>query len=606
MVKVPPLGLLTTVLCAWCLVSATSARPLPPPGSGGPRSAARHHTSPLKASAAALGPAHHARALSGRSGPPPPPSPSAAAAAGPGFDDVEDDGSARSERSTNLSALYGPGRPMRMFINERHLQILPDGTVNGTFDDGDYTLLHRLSVNRQQVHIQSLATCLYLCMDSCGLLYGSEAATEECVFKEHFNTETKYTTFMSMRYSNERRIQYVALNKNGRPRKLIVKTGSSLGRLLKQMRVLPIAVEEWRISDLLRRKGHRHVPPASAAEPAPGAATHPLRHPGSYACPRVSGGPDAHHREEQDETGRDRARCRGRRKRGKKKRRCRKDEPESELCEKRPPTTEKETVVDGTTPARRKKKCLPSETDAGCMKRLRLERRRRKVRPGEDAEDVTTLKPKKAKQTKKKSTGKFVASEGVTPESAKRRGGKISTNGKDRKRPNQRESGKSVMSATKRGGKGGDPVTMTLASRGGDAESLETTSETPPPPSSSTESTTLSTVASTALSPPSPPLAATSSPRAATATVTKRSIPTLAVTTPWSSSTLSRIFSKTTDPGTSASPDEEAFSPVQTRSPTPLQGASLVVASASAERRRGDFVDEIFESSGAPAMALDY
>ncbi|GLG97551.1 Uncharacterized protein GBIM_04296, partial [Gryllus bimaculatus] len=82
------------------------------------------------------------RPARGGNDPKPPPSPHAspsAAAAALGVDDFEDDGSARSERSTNLSALYGPGLPRRMFINDRHLQILPDGTVNGTHDQSDHS-----------------------------------------------------------------------------------------------------------------------------------------------------------------------------------------------------------------------------------------------------------------------------------------------------------------------------------------------------------------------------------------------------------------------------------------------------------------------------------
>lgn len=42
---------------------------------------------------------------------------------------------ARSERSTNLSHITGAARKIQMFIKNRHLQLLHDGTVNGTTDD---------------------------------------------------------------------------------------------------------------------------------------------------------------------------------------------------------------------------------------------------------------------------------------------------------------------------------------------------------------------------------------------------------------------------------------------------------------------------------------
>lgn len=53
---------------------------------------------------------------------------------------LTDDGSIRSERSTNLSHITGSARKIRMYVKNRHLQILPDGTVNGTSDDtSDYS-----------------------------------------------------------------------------------------------------------------------------------------------------------------------------------------------------------------------------------------------------------------------------------------------------------------------------------------------------------------------------------------------------------------------------------------------------------------------------------
>ncbi|KAK9889129.1 hypothetical protein WA026_004397 [Henosepilachna vigintioctopunctata] len=49
--------------------------------------------------------------------------------------DPLEDPAARSERSTNLSFVAVTARRIQMFIKNRHLQLLPDGTVNGTTDD---------------------------------------------------------------------------------------------------------------------------------------------------------------------------------------------------------------------------------------------------------------------------------------------------------------------------------------------------------------------------------------------------------------------------------------------------------------------------------------
>lgn len=46
----------------------------------------------------------------------------------------------RNERSANLSHITGATRKIQLYIKNRFLQILPDGTVNGTHDDtSDYS-----------------------------------------------------------------------------------------------------------------------------------------------------------------------------------------------------------------------------------------------------------------------------------------------------------------------------------------------------------------------------------------------------------------------------------------------------------------------------------
>lgn len=53
---------------------------------------------------------------------------------------VDLDAGIRAERSANLSHITGASRKIRMYIKNRHLQILPDGMVNGSNDDtSDYS-----------------------------------------------------------------------------------------------------------------------------------------------------------------------------------------------------------------------------------------------------------------------------------------------------------------------------------------------------------------------------------------------------------------------------------------------------------------------------------
>ncbi|XP_049782675.1 uncharacterized protein LOC126184341, partial [Schistocerca cancellata] len=175
------------------------------------------------------------------------------------------------------------------------------------------SILQRTSVNKGQLKIQGVATCLYLCMDSCGLLYGSKEFTKDCIFNEIFE-QHHYNTYTSARYSDGRRTLYVALNKRGLPRKVQVRAGAPLRRLSTYTRTL--------------------------TKPAPQAAptAHPLRHHAHHQLCPVSRAPaqtpdDA--AADGDADGRDKTRCRRRRKRKKRKRRCREGEPEGEDCQSR-------------------------------------------------------------------------------------------------------------------------------------------------------------------------------------------------------------------------------------------------------------------------------
>lgn len=149
-----------------------------------------------------------------------------------------EDPAARSQRSANLSHVTGTARKIQMFIKNRHLQILPDGTVNGTTDDNSaYTILQRTTVGIGQMKIQGVATCQYLCMASCGLLYGSKEFNEECVFNETI-TQSNYNTYSSKKYSNKKRTFYLALNRRGQSRKLVIRAHHQAGKLSSYIRVL--------------------------------------------------------------------------------------------------------------------------------------------------------------------------------------------------------------------------------------------------------------------------------------------------------------------------------------------------------------------------------
>lgn len=51
----------------------------------------------------------------------------------------EESNAARNERSANLSHITGTSRKIQMHVKNRLLQLLPDGVVNGTSNDTDYS-----------------------------------------------------------------------------------------------------------------------------------------------------------------------------------------------------------------------------------------------------------------------------------------------------------------------------------------------------------------------------------------------------------------------------------------------------------------------------------
>ncbi|XP_076595009.1 putative fibroblast growth factor 1 [Chaetodon auriga] len=97
-----------------------------------------------------------------------------------------------------------------------HLQILPDGTVQGQRDDRDvHTVLRLKAVDRGVVVIQGTEADRYLAMSDEGRLYSSAAVTDECYFLEKLE-ENHYNTYLSQKH--QERSWYVGLKKNGKPK----------------------------------------------------------------------------------------------------------------------------------------------------------------------------------------------------------------------------------------------------------------------------------------------------------------------------------------------------------------------------------------------------
>nr|XP_040227674.2 uncharacterized protein LOC120952420 isoform X2 [Anopheles coluzzii]XP_049463123.1 uncharacterized protein LOC120952420 isoform X2 [Anopheles coluzzii] len=256
----------------------------------------------------------------------------------------------RNERSANLSHITGATRKIQLFIKNRYIQLLPDGTVNGTSDDlSDYTILQRTTVGIGQIKIQAVATCLFLCMDTCGSVYGSKEFTDDCIFNEQME-QHHYNTYSSTQHSNARRTLYLALNKTGQPRKIQIPVNRTLGKLATYTKALTLTVAHDRVEQLISRLfGADHVRhglnhlcetgqplvelTAKEMRPRPvcGAQAGPMKGMAAATSTGGGGGGGGKKNGQQNTAGKDEKEGL-RQKKKKKRRKCREDEVPGEHC----------------------------------------------------------------------------------------------------------------------------------------------------------------------------------------------------------------------------------------------------------------------------------
>ncbi|KOC62932.1 Fibroblast growth factor like protein, partial [Habropoda laboriosa] len=237
-------------------------------------------------------------------------------------------------------------------------------------------IFQRTSVSRGQLRIQGVATCLYLCMDSCGLLYGSREYTDDCVFNETLE-QHNYNTYTSVKWSTTKKSLYLGLNGRGQPRRVQAR-GHNLGRLSAYVRVLTQVAPLERVEALQRRMlgaqhnvRHRHN-----------------NHRGDMIqqslCPTLP---------VQEKDGRDKFRCRKRKKRKKRKRRCRPGErpgPQCQMAEENGSTVvlgRNESLASNGTSPESKRSCEGAASEEACRREaLSVPSKKRKLRVEEPAE----------------------------------------------------------------------------------------------------------------------------------------------------------------------------------------------------------------------------
>ncbi|KAF5923736.1 hypothetical protein HPG69_004304 [Diceros bicornis minor] len=148
-------------------------------------------------------------------------------AAGPGVRLRRDAGG----RGGVYEHLGGAPRRRKLYCATKyHLQLHPNGRVNGSLENSAYSILEITAVEVGIVAIKGLFSGRYLAMNKRGRLYASEDYNAECEFVERIH-ELGYNTYASRLYRtvpsgpgarrqpSAERLWYVSVNGKGRPRR---------------------------------------------------------------------------------------------------------------------------------------------------------------------------------------------------------------------------------------------------------------------------------------------------------------------------------------------------------------------------------------------------
>ncbi|XP_072279010.1 fibroblast growth factor 4 [Pyxicephalus adspersus] len=123
----------------------------------------------------------------------------------------------RKDTNRESDYLLGIKRLRRLYCNVGigfHIQVLPDGRINGMHNENRYSLLEISPVEVGVVSLYGVKSGLFVAMNGKGKLYGSKQFTDECKFKETL-LPNNYNAYESRRYPG----MYIALSKSGRTKK---------------------------------------------------------------------------------------------------------------------------------------------------------------------------------------------------------------------------------------------------------------------------------------------------------------------------------------------------------------------------------------------------
>ncbi|XP_056373219.1 fibroblast growth factor 6 [Hyla sarda] len=128
--------------------------------------------------------------------------------------------------------LQGIKRQRRLYCNVGigfHLQVLPDGRINGVHSESPYSLLEISTVERGVISLFGVKTNLFVAMNSKGRVYASPTFQDDCKFKEIL-LSNNYNAYESKMYQGA----YLGLSKHGR-----IKRGTKISPAMTVTHFLP-------------------------------------------------------------------------------------------------------------------------------------------------------------------------------------------------------------------------------------------------------------------------------------------------------------------------------------------------------------------------------
>ncbi|CAI9576978.1 unnamed protein product, partial [Staurois parvus] len=110
-----------------------------------------------------------------------------------------------------------------------HLQVLPDGKINGVHSESPYSLLEISTVERGVISLYGMKTEQFIAMNNKGRVYASATFQDECKFKEIL-LSNNYNAYESQQYKGA----YLGLSKHGK-----IKRGTKISPAMTVTHFLP-------------------------------------------------------------------------------------------------------------------------------------------------------------------------------------------------------------------------------------------------------------------------------------------------------------------------------------------------------------------------------